>query len=386
MKHETPEPLIMIVGAVPDTADSLGENLKGQGWRVMETTRVDQALIAAQREPPDLIILDDAATDAEGAVERLTPAARAATFGASAATLGVPVIALITPDKGLCSGGNAGMNTDSGFAIPPGCADYVTKPFFEDALVARIQTQLTLVRLRQELDCSSRELESRAHALTVGISDPLMASLAAVLNLAECRDDITGRHIERTRLYCKLLALELRKSPRFAAVITDDFVESIHNAAPLHDIGKIAISDSVLLKEGRLSEAEFAIMRTHVTIGVQALQRVRDSYPKNGFINMGIALTGSHHERWDGKGYPNGLFGENIPISGRIMALADAYDALRSRRPYKNPLTREESLRVIGEESGKQFDPAVVAAFLANEPRFAEISEWENDDRAAWQP
>ena len=101
---------------------------------------------------------------------------------------------------------------------------------------------------------------------------------------------------------------------------------------------------------------------------------------------MGIALTGSHHERWDGKGYPNGLFGENIPISGRIMALADAYDALRSRRPYKNPLTREESLRVIGEESGKQFDPAVVAAFLANEPRFAEISERENDDRAAWQP
>jgi putative two-component system response regulator len=214
----------------------------------------------------------------------------------------------------------------------------------------------------------------------------LMAALAAVLNLAECRDDIAGRHIERTSLYCKLLAVELQKVPRFSAVITDDFVVSIHNAAPLHDIGKIAISDSVLLKEGRLSEAEFAVMKTHVTIGVQILQRVRDSYPKNGFISMGIALTGSHHERWDGRGYPNGLFGENIPISGRIMALADSYDALRSRRPYKDPLTREESLRVIGDESGKQFDPAVVAAFLANEPRFAEISARDNGDQAAWRP
>ena len=184
---------------------------------------------------------------------------------------------------------------------------------------------------------------------------------------------MTGKHIERTRIYCRLIALCIRGDPRYREIVTDEFVENIYHAAPLHDIGKVGIPDRILLKPGKLSPEEFEIMKTHTTLGAGTLERVLEEYPGNALLKMGITLTRYHHEKWDGSGYPDGLAGEGIPLGGRIMALADVYDALRSHRPYKEAFSHEQSAAVILEGRGSHFDPAVVDAFEDCASEFAAL-------------
>jgi putative two-component system response regulator len=155
--------------------------------------------------------------------------------------------------------------------------------------------------------------------------------------------------------------------------ISPAFIDNIYHAAPLHDIGKVGIPDKILLKPGKLTHEEFDIMKTHTTIGAATLEQVQARYPGNAFVNMGIALTRSHHEKWDGTGYPDGLAGKEIPLSGRIMALADVYDALRSNRPYKEAFSHEKSVGIILSGKGSHFDPAVVDAFEACAAEFAAL-------------
>jgi putative two-component system response regulator len=212
------------------------------------------------------------------------------------------------------------------------------------------------------------------------VPESQLSALPAITKLAERKDEDTGRHIERTQIFCQLLAMELRNEALYDQIISDDYIRDIYHAAALHDVGKIGIPDDILLKRGKLDSEEFEVIKKHVDFGKQTLREVRNKYKQNQLILLGIALTASHHEKWDGTGYPEGLYGQDIPLSGRIMALVDVYDALRSKRPYKEPLTHEESVRIIKEGGGLHFDPSIVKAFSSIEAQFKEIYEKMSED------
>jgi len=195
----------------------------------------------------------------------------------------------------------------------------------------------------------------------------------AMARLAESRDPETGAHIERVQSYCQALAEQLAASGQHQSLIDAEFIHLMYRTSPLHDIGKVGIPDDVLLKPGRLSDREFEIMKTHPTIGAETLEAAMARFPNTRFLQMARDIAMTHHERFDGTGYPSGLKGEDIPLCGRIVALADVYDALTSRRVYKAAFTHHVARGIIVRESGKQFDPAIVAAFLAIEDKFEAI-------------
>ncbi len=208
----------------------------------------------------------------------------------------------------------------------------------------------------------------------VELTNAQHATIFAMAKLAEQRDEDTGAHLERVREYCKLLAESIGKDHPYKSQVTQSFIKRIQHAAPLHDIGKVAIPDCVLLKPGKLDKDEFAIIKSHVVIGADNLQAVFNQYSKNAFIGMGIEIALYHHERWDGTGYPDKLIGINIPLSARIMALADVYDALRSDRCYRKGINHSDTLVMIKDESGKHFDPFLVDVFLEVECDFENIA------------
>jgi adenylate cyclase len=202
--------------------------------------------------------------------------------------------------------------------------------------------------------------------------------------LSEARDEETGRHILRTRRYVEILARQLATTPRYRD-LGEASIGLLAKSAPLHDIGKVGIPDEILHKPGKLSADEYAVMKSHTTIGAQALTRIVDAtgHEKNEFLTYARQMTFTHHERWDGSGYPGGLRGETIPLAGRLMAVADVYDALVTRRTYKDAFTHDEAREYIRGQSGAQFDPDVVAAFLAREGEFREIARRFSDGERA---
>jgi putative two-component system response regulator len=195
------------------------------------------------------------------------------------------------------------------------------------------------------------------------ISSLQMATIFALAKLADARDEGTGRHLERVQTFARLVAERLRESARIGRQVDDVFVDAIFQASPLHDIGKVAIPDAILLAAGRLTPEQMEVMKTHATIGARTLEAVRGVSPKNAFINMGIAIARSHHERWDGDGYPDGLARGDIPLSARIVSLVDCYDALTSARPYKQPMPHAEAVAYIDAARGRAFDPDLVDTF-----------------------
>ncbi len=233
--------------------------------------------------------------------------------------------------------------SDLNEAFEAGVDDYLIKPVNRNELLLRMKAGERLLNLQSK-------------ALLV----------FAMAKLAETRDLDTGEHLERMRTFSKRIAEALAKTAKYKNVITDRFIKSLYDTSPLHDIGKVGIPDAILLKAGRLTESEFELMKTHTTLGVETLKAVAHM-GQDSFFDMAIEITGAHHEKWDGSGYPNGLSGETIPLSARIVALADVYDALRSERIYKRAYSHEEAIRYIVSESGKHFDPDVVDAFLSIE-------------------
>ena len=191
---------------------------------------------------------------------------------------------------------------------------------------------------------------------------------------AELRDLETGKHIERTSAYVKILADELKKHSKYKSYMTDDYISDLIRSAPLHDIGKVAIPDSILLKPGKLTDEEFLVMQSHAVHGSDILERAEERLSFPSFFKIAIQMSKYHHEKWNGTGYPSGLSGEDIPLSARIMSLADVYDALSMRRPYKEAFSHEKCVKIIAEESGKSFDPELVCVFLDKEKEFEEIS------------
>jgi len=222
---------------------------------------------------------------------------------------------------------------------------------------------------RQEFEKSSRKDKE--------ILEAQMATIYSLVKLSESRDDDTGAHLERVSVFCELLA-NLRSIPKYRDYINDDYIDNLTKASPLHDIGKVGIPDEILLKPGKLTEAEFEIMKKHTTIGADTLKEVKKRYPNNKFLELGVNITLYHHEKWDGTGYPHGLAGEAIPLSARIMAVIDVYEALRSKRVYKDTYSHQESLEIIKQGAGTFFDPEIVDVFVQNQAEFEEAFEKYN--------
>ncbi|HHZ02012.1 MAG TPA: HD domain-containing protein [Tissierellia bacterium] len=233
-----------------------------------------------------------------------------------------------------------------------------------------IQDITEMKKAEDELKRYSQHLEELVEEKVKEISESQMATIYALIKLSESRDDDTGNHIERTASFCQLLAKRAKELPDFADEIDDKFVDTIYKASPLHDIGKVGIPDSILLKPGKLTDEEFEIMKTHVQIGYETLEKVQEQYAYNDFLKMGMEITLYHHEKWDGSGYLYGLNGEEIPLSARIMAIADVYDALRSKRIYKEAFSHEKSMDIIVASSGSHFDPRLVSTLVENQEEF----------------
>ena len=248
----------------------------------------------------------------------------------------------------------------------------------QNTLVSELMTRYSdvsreLEEKNQLLYIYNEELEELVKEKVKEISASQIATIHALVKSAESRDDDTGAHIERTASYCRLLAEKLLEEEIYRETVDHNFVENIEMAAPLHDIGKVGIADAILLKPGRLTPEEFVVMKTHVSIGYETLASVANFYPGNSFLKLGMEISKCHHEKWDGTGYLGGLSGENIPLSARIMALSDVYDALRSRRVYKEPFPHEMTMGIINEGRGLHFDPILVDIFKKYDTLFEAI-------------
>lgn len=249
------------------------------------------------------------------------------------------------------------IDTISGFAI--GVDDYIAKPFNPNELLMRVNVGRRIV----ELETSQM-------------------TIFALAKLAESRDPETGAHLERVRSYCRVLAKQLQTSRAFKEPIDDEFVRLIYQTSPLHDIGKVAIPDAILLKPGKLTAAEFKVMKTHALRGAETLEAALQEFPNVRFLRMARNIALSHHEKYDGSGYPAGFIAEQIPLCGRIVALADVYDALTSKRVYKDAFSHAKAKSIIVDDAGKHFDPAIVEAFLEIEDAFIQIRQRHEDGEA----
>lgn len=231
-------------------------------------------------------------------------------------------------------------------------------------------------RIARDTNRMVASLRARRHEVQVTQD----VAILALATLAETRDNETGGHILRTQNYVRALAEHLRHHPRFRDSLSDEDIDLLHKSAPLHDIGKVGIPDRILLKPGKLTEDEWAIMKTHPDIGREALRVAEEQFGSTSFLRHARDIAGTHHEKWDGSGYPRGLAGDAIPVSGRLMALADVYDALISKRVYKPAFSHEKARAIIVEGRGGHFDPDVVDAFLAIEDTFQAIARAHADE------
>ena len=262
---------------------------------------------------------------------------------------------------------------NKGFSL--GAVDYVTKPFEIVEVKARVKTQLKIEEARLVLENQNIILEEKVKERTKLIERTNSAAIYCLAALAETRDPETGEHIKRTQEYIRELALELRKNEEYKDVLTDEYIELLYKSAPLHDIGKVGVRDSILLKPGKLTEEEFEEMKKHTIYGEESLMVGIKELGEESFLTLAKEIALTHHEKWDGSGYPKGLSKEEIPISGRLMALSDVYDALISKRVYKGAFTHDEAKNIILESRGTHFDPDIVDAFIKREPKFIEIME-----------
>lgn len=365
---EAPEyankPTVLVVDDTPDNL-SLMSGLLKDTCRLKVANNGRKALqIARSDPPPDLILLDIMMPEMSGHEV-------CAELKADPATSDIPIIfltALIDMEE-----------EEKGLRM--GAVDYITKPISPPVVLARVTTHLKIKAASDFLKDKSKFLEEEVARRTRDLAAIQDVTILAMASLAETRDNETGNHIRRTQWYVKVLAEELKDHPRFRDYLDDATVDLLYKSAPLHDIGKVGIPDRILLKPGKLTPEEFEIMKTHTTLGRTAIetaeQRLGMEVP---FLQIAKEIAYSHQEKWDGSGYPEGLSGDDIPISGRLMAVADVYDALVRRRVYKGPVEHSVAKEMMLEGRGQHFDPDVIDAFVAAEQKILEIAARFRDD------
>lgn len=260
-----------------------------------------------------------------------------------------------------------------------GAIDYITKPFSPSLLLKRIEVHMLVESQKRELKHHNDNLEQIVREKTQAILELQNAILKTIAELVECRDDVTGGHIERTQGYLKLMINCLIEDEIYREEVLSWDIDFFILSALLHDVGKIAIKDNILLKPGRLTTEEFEEMKTHAALGVKIIQKIKQSTRENAFLSYAEILAGSHHEKWDGSGYPLGFSGANIPLQGRVMAIIDVYDALTNSRPYKKAMSHKDAIEVIKNESGTHFDPHLVRIFIEHEKEFENLEVMIHD-------
>lgn len=347
---------LLLVDDTPENLRFLSESLKNEGYRIRVAPNGELALSMVQEDPPHLVLLD---IDMPG----MNGYQVCDKFKTSVQLKKIPIIFLSALDD----------HRAKVLAFQHGGVDYVTKPFRIEELLARISTHLELQALRDELQDHNVSLQKMVNEQFQEIYASQLTTIFALIKLSESRDDDTGKHIDRVGSYAKHLTKAARLSTLFNCDINEQFEMDIYHASAMHDVGKVGISDTVLLKPGKLTEEEFAVIKTHTTIGFNTLQAISKSYPQNHMISLGAEVAYCHHEKWDGNGYPQGLKGEQIPLSARIVAISDVYDALRSRRPYKVPFEHDQAISFIKKGAGTHFDPELVKIFESDSCDWDEI-------------
>lgn len=350
---------VLVVDDSPDNLSLISGLLKDI-YKLKVANNGEKAIKIAQSDTkPDLILLDVMMPGLSGYEV-------CQTLKADPATRHIPIIFLTAM---------AGTD-DEKKGLELGGSDYITKPISPPILLARVKTQLQNKAaadfLRDKNEYLEKEVAERTKEV-MAIQDVTILSMAS---LAETRDSDTGNHIRRTQYYVLALANRLQSYARFSEFLTNDNIRLLFKSAPLHDIGKVGIPDRILLKPGKLDHDEFEIMKTHTTLGRDALANAEKSLGTDvAFLKMAKEIAYSHQEKWDGSGYPEGISGDDIPISARLMAVADVYDALICRRIYKEGMPHEKACKIIQEGSGSHFDPDIVDAFVHIHEEFKAIAE-----------
>jgi len=350
-ENEVKEPArILLVDDNTTNLQLLHETLDGQGYKLLIAKNGKTALAIAAKARPSLILLDIMMPEMDGyeVCRRLK---------SDESTSQIPIIfitALVDEE-------------DEAKGLRLGAVDYLTKPINPELVRARVRNHLELKLYQDHLENLVKE-RTRRLALTQAVT------IESLATLAEYRDPETGGHIKRTQNYVKALAVHLKDHPRYRDELNDDIIELLYLSAPLHDLGKVGVPDHILLKAGKLTDDEFEEMKQHTVYGHDALLITEQKLGEDTFLSYAREIAYTHQEKWDGSGYPSGLKGDEIPLSGRLMALADVYDALISKRVYKPPFPHEKAVQIIVEGRGQHFDPDLVDAFVELQERFRNIA------------
>jgi putative two-component system response regulator len=354
------KPTILCVDDTPANLSLLSGLLK-ELYRVKAVTSGVKALDLVAQEKPDIILLDVMMPDMDGyeVCRRLK---------ADQETASIPVIFLTAKTQ----------VEDEELGLALGAVDFIHKPISPPIVLARVKNHLAIQQWQEFLKDRNAWLEEEVTRRLSDINRMQDASVFVMVSLAEFRDECTGNHIRRTQKYVQILAEQLKKHPEYMGYLSDERINLIVKSAPLHDIGKIAIPDNVLLKPGKLTDDEFELMKTHAQKGYEMLVRAGKMMGAQGnFLTMAQQIARSHHEKWDGSGYPDGLKGTEIPLSARMMAIADVYDALMSARPYKMAMTHEQAVAILEAGKSKHFEATLVDVFLAQTESLHRIrTEW----------
>ncbi len=363
---------ILIAEDNDNNRDILRRRLEKDGYKTIEAINGVETLARMKQFHVDLVLLDIMMPEMNGyqVLERMK-------VDSNLESIPVIVITAVNDIESAVK------------CIEFGAEDYLPKPFNATLLRARISASLEKKRLRDQeqeyrtyIERYNRNLEERVMRQVRQITSAQIATIFAMSKLAESRDPETGAHLERMREYCRLLAETLSHNKRYEMIVDRQFIDNIYAASPLHDIGKVGVPDHVLLKPGKLNREEWEIMKRHPMIGAETLRAVDRQHPGNNFIKTGIAIAEFHHERWDGSGYPYGLRGDRIPLEARILALGDVYDALTSKRCYKEAFTHADSRALILAGSGNHFDPEIVDAFVEIESEFIRVRTFYKDEES----
>ena len=355
MSAAAPRSRILLVDDAPENLRILSESLRADYTIMFAKNGPDALRLAIGTPQPDLILLDVIMPGMDGyeVCRRLKE---------DPSTRDIPVMFFTAQNE----------ETDEATGLSLGAQDYIVKPFRVSLVRNRVANQLTYKRYRDHLNDLVHE-RTRQLVLTQE------ATIHAMATLAEWRDTETGAHIKRTQNYVKALALHMANLPQYRETLNADVISWLYLSAPLHDVGKVAIADTVLHKPGPLTEEEYDAMKEHTTYGRAVLAAADKFLGEDSFLKVASDIAYCHHERWDGRGYPRGLGKNDIPLSARLMSLADVYDALRSQRVYKPAMPHETSAYIILDGKGTQFDPEVVEAFLAIQDEFKAIAERYSD-------